>query len=265
MAKSRAESIGGVGDDLRQQETNIINRLRELDDQIAREEGRPLGQRDARRLTQDYEERRQVESERLRLVTRMEREYPRYAALKYPRPCSPADARSCLAADEVALLYMLGSETAHLIVVTKQADPETAGIAVHELGPADAIAELAVALTQRKTLEDADGARELGAQAYRLLLAPAADVIRGKTLVIVPGGALGQIPFELLVEPTKAEAEGRFLVEGHRIRYAPSMTVLHLVQLWEASRPKAERHVLGAGRPDLPGIGPPARGRRRAD
>ena len=207
-----------------------------------------------------------MESERLRLVTRMEREYPRYAALKYPRPCSPADARSCLGADEVALLYVLGSEAAHLIVVTKQADPETAGIAVHELGSADAIAEMVAALTQPKTLEDAEGTRELGAKAYQMLLAPAAEAIRSKALIIAPGGVLGRLPFELLVEPadgSKADnpGAGRFLVEGHRLRYAPSLTALHIVNQWEERGPTRALAV-GAGRPDLRGEGCPAEEQR---
>ena len=89
MVKSRAESIGGVSDDLRRQETDITNRLaistpRSLGKRVGRSTGEMPG-----RLAQYYKERSQVESERLRLVTRMEREYPRYAALKYPRRARP--------------------------------------------------------------------------------------------------------------------------------------------------------------------------------
>jgi CHAT domain-containing protein len=43
------------------------------------------------------------------------------------------------------------------------------------------------------------------------------------------------VPFEALIE------DGRYLIENHRIRYAPSLTALHLVRLWEKTRPKPER------------------------
>ena len=84
--------------------------------------------------------------------------------------------------------------------------------------------------------------------------APAAAAIRQKALVIVPGRALGRLPFELLVEPAEgtnagAAAGGRFLVQGHRLRYAPSLTVLHLVQRWEATRPRPERPLWAVGDP----------------
>ena len=60
-----------------------------------------------------------------------------------------------------------------------------------------------------------------------------AAAIRGKGLVLVPGGLLGLLPFELLVEPAEGPQAGggRFLVEGHRLRYAPSLTALHMVRL----------------------------------
>ena len=147
---------------------------------------------------------------------------------------------------------MLGSEAAHLIVVTKQADPKTAGIAVHELGSADAIAEMVAELTRPQTLKDAEGTRELSAEAYQMLLAPAAEAIRNKRWSSAPGGVLGLLPFELLVEPangSKADdpGTGRFLVEGHRLRYAPSLTAVHIVNQWEEARAKPAALAVGAG------------------
>jgi CHAT domain-containing protein/tetratricopeptide (TPR) repeat protein len=254
MSRSRAESIGGVGDDLRRQETDLVARLRSLDDSIVREQNRPLNQRDADRLTRLFEEHRQAEAERVQLVTHMEREYPRYVALMYPRPCSPTEARACLGDDEVALLYVLGDEASYLVVVIRDDDPQTAGIAVHRLAPAGEIGELVAALTQPAVLDDDGGVRDLGARAYRMLLAPAAAAIRGKGLVIVPGGALGLLPFELLVEPAEGtEADGRdagqYLVQGHRLRYAPSLTALHVVRQWDQTRSRPGRSLWAMGDP----------------
>jgi CHAT domain-containing protein len=51
------------------------------------------------------------------------------------------------------------------------------------------------------------------------------------------------LPFELLVE------DGRFLIETYRIRYAPSLTALHLVRLWERQRAKPDRPLWAVGDP----------------
>src|SRR5207249_4915036 len=86
--------------------------------------------------------------------------------------------------------------------------------------------------------------RVLGQEAYAKLLAPMQERLRGKDLVIVPGGPLGYLPFELLVDP-----EGKYLVETRRIRYAPSLTVLHLGRQWEQQRRRPQRPLWALGDP----------------
>lgn len=73
---------------------------------------------------------------------------------------------------------------------------------------------------------------------YELLLRPAAHVIRGRELVIVPDAALHDLAFEALVvnpsEMALAQATGkdmgslrpRYLVEEHAVIYVPSVSVL---------------------------------------
>jgi CHAT domain-containing protein len=73
-----------------------------------------------------------------------------------------------------------------------------------------------------------------------MLLKPIADKIQGKDLLIVPGEALCYLPFELLIEDNK------YLVENHRIRYAPSMTALHMLRLWQGQRGKPPAQPLYA-------------------
>jgi CHAT domain-containing protein len=70
------------------------------------------------------------------------------------------------------------------------------------------------------------------------------ELVRGKSLVIVPDGPLGLLPFEAL-----RDASGKFLIETHRIRYAPSMTALHLNRIWETKRRRPSRPLLGIGDP----------------
>jgi CHAT domain-containing protein len=49
------------------------------------------------------------------------------------------------------------------------------------------------------------------------------------------GGPLAYVPFEALVE------DDRYLIETHRIRYAPSLNALYLVRLWKKTRPQPQR------------------------
>ncbi len=149
---------------------------------------------------------------------------------------------------QVALLYVLGSEASYLLVLSARDIPGSVGLAVHALPPAGEIAEAVAALTQTRVLEDADATLGRGAEAYRILLAPAAGAIAGKRLVIVPGGVLGRLPFEILAEPGDGGGP-RFLVRGHSIRYAPSLTALHLIRRWEGERPTPDRALWALGDP----------------
>jgi CHAT domain-containing protein len=178
----------------------------------------------------------------------MERDFPQFAAMKYPKACSIEEARACLADDEVGLSLVPGARKSYLIVVFKSPKAGDAGIEVYSLPPAAAIAEAVSALLEPRLLEDSEAVKGRGADMFRLILGPAKAAIAGKSLVIVPGGTLGRLPFELLVEPA-GSGGGRFLVERHAIRYAPSMTVLTLVKRWEAERTKPKRTLWAIGDP----------------
>ncbi len=247
LGRSRAEGLGGVGRDLQSRERDLLASLATLDRQLIEEQSKPLDERRPVHVGTLLDEQTRVRSELAALRTRFEVESPRYHDLMSPRPCSIETARAALADNEVALLYVLGQEGSSLVVVEKEADPATLGISIHPLPPADAIADLVASMTHAKTLEDEARSRDRGVEAFRILLAPAVRAIAGKSLVVVPGGVLGGLPFELLVEP--GAGGDRFLVERHSIRYAPSMTVLSLIGLWERARPAPSRPLWIMGDP----------------
>jgi CHAT domain-containing protein/Tfp pilus assembly protein PilF len=237
LGKARALSVGHVSPALQAQEAALRRQLRELDTRLAKEQDKPTDKRDPDKVGQLLEEQKKVEAQLTELIRRMEQEYPQYAALKYPKPCSLADARACLAPTEVALLFILGHEKSYLLLVEGQPAPadKANGLAIFALPSQDDLADGVSRLIERDTFETQAKARAVGMQAYDLLLASMKDRIRGKDLVIVPGGPLGHVPFEALVE------DGHYLIEKHRIRYAPSLTALHLVRLWEKTRTKPQR------------------------
>jgi CHAT domain-containing protein/Tfp pilus assembly protein PilF len=237
LGKARAFTVGRVSAELRGQEAALRRQILELDTRIAKEQDRPSNQRDSDKVGQLLDEQKKVDAQLTALIRRMEKEYPQYAALKYPQPCSPAEARACLAPTEVALLFIPGDKRSYLILVEAQParDDKANGLGIYALPGQDELADGVSRLTDRDTFEAKAKVRAPAKQAYQLLLAPVKERIRGKDLVIVPGGPLAYVPFEALVE------DGRYLIESHRIRYAPSLTALHLVRLWEKTRPKPER------------------------
>ncbi|MBI2838035.1 MAG: CHAT domain-containing protein [Acidobacteria bacterium] len=69
---------------------------------------------------------------------------------------------------------------------------------------------------------------------YDMLVAPCASMIRGKDLIIIPDYTLNSLPFEGLVvsapENPASFRELRYLVDEHPVTYAPSVSVLELLE-----------------------------------
>ncbi len=69
---------------------------------------------------------------------------------------------------------------------------------------------------------------------YDMLVAPCAPMIRGKELIIVPDYMLNSLPFEGLVvsapQNPASFRELRYLVDEHAVTYAPSVSVLELLE-----------------------------------
>jgi CHAT domain-containing protein/Tfp pilus assembly protein PilF len=248
LGRSRAQTLSGIPPDLRDREAELLARLQRLEERLTEEQGRPLEQRDTNRIASLWDEREKTEASFQQFLGRLEQDHPRYVELNYPAPPSLEEARSCLGPGEVALLYVLGERASFLLLVEGK-EAKGPGLALYRLDPAAAIADTVAVLADRETLLAPAKVRALAPEAYRLLLGPAADRLRGKDLVIVPGGVLALLPFELLIEEVDAQGKEHYLVERHRIRYAPSLKVLSLVRQWQRQRRQPERALWALGDP----------------
>jgi CHAT domain-containing protein/Tfp pilus assembly protein PilF len=247
LGRSRAHHLGGVSPKLQAEERDLLALLRRCDERIRQEQDKPFEKRNSERVGQLVDERQQAEARLQKLIARMEHAYPQYAALKHPKPCTVEQARACLGDNEVALLYAVGSRSSFVVLVEKTPRPgdKGQGLAIVPLGDTPHLASQVATLTDPDTLGLEEDTRRLGEELYQLLLQPVAERIKGKDLVIVPDRSLCLLPFELLVEGD------HYLVEGHRIRYAPSLTVLHLGKLWDGKREhRPDRPLLALGDPD---------------
>jgi len=154
---------------------------------------------------------------------RLSRAYP--GIYSTPRPVTPladADLPALIADKDTAVLeYILNKTDAMGFVITRTASGEVEVQSFSLDGPP---------ATLRQTIEDYQRAVSSGRggyvtpgeDLYKRLVAPAASHLLGKgRLIIVPDGALWQVPFQSLVLP-----DGRFLVEKYAISYVPSLSVL---------------------------------------
>jgi CHAT domain-containing protein/tetratricopeptide (TPR) repeat protein len=249
--QSRSLNLGHVSPELHDQEMFWRASLRRVEDLLQQEQSRPVDARDAERVGQLQAEDEQLQKKLAAHIARLERDFPQYAALKYPRPCSLDDARRCLSPSEVALVFLPGMDQSAVLLLDARppANDPTGGLSILPLPNSGKIADKVAALVRKDSLQSVSVSRELGADLYDLLLKPLAARIRGKDLLIVPNGHLCFLPFELLVEGRDDDHEGSFLLEKHRIRYAPSLTALHVLRLWEDARRPPDRSLWAMGDP----------------
>jgi CHAT domain-containing protein/tetratricopeptide (TPR) repeat protein len=209
--------------------------------------------------------------------------YPDFAALSNPAPLSVADVQTLLGSDEALVMFLdtpemkPTAEETFVWVVTKsevrwvRSDLGTRSLQYDVAGLRCGLdydgtwgAEPSRCSDQLKTsYTDLDHRKGkplpfdlLRAHAlYKALFGKFEDMIEGKHLLIVPSGALTQLPFQVL---NTAKPDGRdfrsaaWLVKSHALTILPSVSSLKaLRQLAKASH--ATRTLIGFGNPLLDG------------
>lgn len=162
---------------------------------------------------------------------------------------------------KTALLeFVVGEEASYLFAVTR-AEPTGASVKVKSYRLNVKAKDLAARVEDvhkrlsERNLDFGERARAL----YELLLGPAREQLRGRTLLcIVPDGVLWELPFQAL-QPR----DGVYLVEDHAVFYTPSLSVLHGM---ERLAGRERRLNAGGGRaPVLLAFGNPSLGRHTVE
>jgi CHAT domain-containing protein/tetratricopeptide (TPR) repeat protein len=244
LAQARADELAGLSPELRKQRATLEQELLAIDAALAREQGAPDAKRDFGRVAELMARRKTCTSKLAAWIKQADQESPRFAEWRSPGACSLAEGRACLRAKEVALLFVPGHALSFVLLV----EPGPAPLVVMQLPGTRQLAEQVAALTYPETLALPARTRLLGADAFAALLGPLQARLEDKDLLIVPGGPLCHLPFELLVEPGK-DGTSHYLVENHNIRYAPSLTVLGLVRAWDKKRPAPSLALWAIGDP----------------
>jgi CHAT domain-containing protein/tetratricopeptide (TPR) repeat protein len=206
-------------------------------------------------------------------------DFPDYASLVSATPLSMQDVQKQLAPDEALVMFLDTAQwqpapnTSFIWVVTKS----SARWARSDLGTEALSLEVAALrcgldaaawagprcpeLTGRAAPDDGqpldfDIAR--AHRLYRALFGDVEDLIKGKSLLLVPSGPLTQLPFQVLVTVPPAKDDYRaaaWLARDHALTVLPAVSSLKALR--QVSRPSAAaKPMIGFGNPLLDGPDP---------
>jgi CHAT domain-containing protein/ketosteroid isomerase-like protein len=127
------------------------------------------------------------------------------------------------------LEFVVSDEKSYLFVLTRSTSTNDKGrveLKAYRLETSGKELAARVKDFRRRVSERDPEFKEAARSLYDLLLKPAAEQLRGKSLLgIIPDGILWELPFQAL-QPT----ENSYLIEEHALFYAPSLGVLYGIE-----------------------------------
>ncbi|MFB2880738.1 CHAT domain-containing protein [Floridanema aerugineum] len=144
---------------------------------------------------------------------------PQYAALKYPQPLTLPEIQQQVLDDNTILLeYSLGENRSYLWLVSKTE------ITSYEL-PKRADIEAAAQAFYAQVKSSEIGSPEVGMKLSQMVLAPVANQLANKRLIIVGDGVLQTIPFAALPIPVSATSPTPLIVQNEIVTL-PSVSTI---------------------------------------
>jgi CHAT domain-containing protein len=221
LKTSRARSFAGLPDTVLEAEQRMRWRLNRTESSLfslTNEDPAKVSSQLAELQAQLFSQQQAYDS----LLLLMERSYPRYYQLKYQaEPVQPADLQDRLTSNQAFLSYVLADSSLfgflisqeHFIPFSQKID---SSLQQHILGFQESL--------KSPTSRQDQAYRQQANSLYQFLLAPVAEWLEGKELIIATDGPLALIPFEVLIkrlpEPGKAKPEKTaFLLHEHAISY----------------------------------------------
>ncbi len=234
LTQSHINLRQGVDASLIESEQMLAQQLNKKAQQLA--QANKVGQ-----ITALRQEVSQLENELERAQTALRKASPNYAALTQPQPLKLKELQLELDADTLLLEYSLGAERSYLWAITKDSLTsyelpkgeiiEKSTRQVYEVLTAPSTAKRGETLAQRRSrIAKASTKFPLLAQELsQIILAPVAQQLGNKRLVIVADGALQYVPFAALPEPLKINGSpSQPLIVRHEIVSLPSASALSI-------------------------------------
>ncbi len=231
LSRTNVEHFSGVPRSLVIREKSLKLGLRKLNARL--EEALSGPNPDKARIDRLIEERKAKEQLFMKLKARLAKDYPEYAALRYPRPMSVHHLqRAVLDPDEAVLEFMVTRSRTYIFAVDKHRfRTYSVKYSLEELERD--VGALLRPLYRADTLSSWDPS--IAYKLYSRMIKPVEHFLTGrKTVVIVPHGPLSAVPFDMLVSSQVHEAKRfwsakeppKYLVEKYAFSYVPSVSLL---------------------------------------
>ena len=250
-----AMSRSGLSDELspeqRQQEDSKLARIAMVQKQLWKLDLSPADDRRIRAELTSAED----DLEKFRVEVR--RSNPRYASVHYPEPIKvDLMQRNLLGEHTVLMEFLLGEKRSLLWVVSKPM--VTVGILPPRKEIEDEVAAYRKALTENTSALSLQASlREIqqeGRHLYSSLFHPVSNAIPpGSTLIIVPDGNLGYLPFESLIVASRRAPSGEvrpvYMLEKFAMTYSPSASALAALRDVNSTNRQRAKTLLAFGDP----------------
>jgi CHAT domain-containing protein len=170
-------------------------------------------------LRKDIEQLREA---RKTLRKEIERRFPQYAQLINPKPAGIAEARAKLQDGDALIVTYFSGGRGHVWAIPKQGSPAFAAMALSESEIVGLVDELTRALNSSAIMVSEIAPFNVAAahKLYTAVIEPVAPgASNAKNIIVIPDGALGRLPFSLLVTratPQPEEASDKLWFTGYR-------------------------------------------------
>ncbi len=235
LARINVESFSDLPNDLLIKEKSLRLGLKRVSARLSREMS--AVHPDQKRIRRLLEERRAKEKAFAQLKETLEKDYPAYAALRYPKPVTVHQLqKEVLAPDEALLEYMVTRGKTYLFAIDKHRfHTYSIDYSLNEIQ--EDVRTLIRPLYRGDTHANWDPS--VAYRLYSRIIKPVESFIAKKKVVMVaPHGPLRSLPFEMLVS-SESHAARRFwspsdkpdyLLERYAFCYTPSAASLHYLR-----------------------------------
>jgi tetratricopeptide (TPR) repeat protein len=233
LTQTSAIGATNIPSSLMEKEQSYVNQLASLKKELAKTDPEKAPDK-FKNLSKSVKD---AKDELNSFVDKLWKDYPAYAAVKYPRP--PSVKESALRPEECAVIFDVSSEGVGVILIRDKAVSKSFYL---DIKLTDLERDVMRFREPFEKLRLKDYNPELAKSLYDKLLRPAlVDVPKGTPLTIIPDGILAMLPFEALVTEGSAtwnkSANGfdypeglTFLGDEHPIGYYQSVTALTLAR-----------------------------------
>src|SRR6266852_3860505 len=192
---------------------------------------------------------------------------PHYASIRYPKPITVGQIqKDLLDAQTVLVEFLLGEKRSLVWAVSK--DKVSVGVLPPRKEIEEEVSAFRKALTEKTSSlalhESLAKIGRRGQKLYASLLGPVESAITAdRTLIIIPDGVLGYLPFETLVagfsRGVPSDSRNVYLLEKFAIVYGPSTSALAAIKGMHEEPSQRTKMLLAFGDPIVDVSTPPAK------